>query len=87
MISKQNIFSNLKKMFGEVNQNNINKTLDVFNESVQNFGDSMNKITHELNQPQKNKVKIWSDKEENNSSKSKDQINLEKIWGKKNDRI
>ena len=85
MISKQKTFSILKKLFGEVNQKNINKGLDTFNKSVQDFGDSMDKFTKELNESPKNNVKIWSDKPENSSRNSKVQINLEKIWGKKND--
>ena len=85
MISKRKSFLILKKLFGEINQKNINKGLDTFNKSVQDFGDSMDKLTKELNESPKNNIKIWSDKSENDSQNSRDEINSEKIWGKKND--
>ena len=85
MIIQKKLYSISKNIFQKINQNNINKGFEIFNESLQNFGDSMEKLTQELNQPTKNNIKIWSDKEENNSQKSKDQINLEKIWGKRNE--
>ena len=85
MISKRKSFLILKKLFGEINQKNINKGLDTFNKSLQDFGDSMDKLTKELNESPKNNIKIWSDKSENDSQNSRDEINLEKIWGKKND--
>ena len=85
MISKRKSFLILKKLFGEINQKNINKGLDTFNKSVQDFGDSMDKLTKELNESPKNNIKIWSDKSENDSQNSRDEINLGKIWGKKND--
>ena len=85
MISKRKSFLILKKLFGEINQKNINEGLDTFNKSVQDFGDSMDKLTKELNESPKNNIKIWSDKSENDSQNSRDEINLEKIWGKKND--
>ena len=84
MISKRKSFLILKKLFGEINQKNINEGLDTFNKSVQDFGDSMDKLTKELNESPKNNIKIWSDKSENDSQNSRDAINLEKIWGKKN---
>ena len=85
MISKRKSFLILKKLFGEINQKNINEGLDTFKKSVQDFGDSMDKLTKELNESPKNNIKIWSDKSENDSQNSRDKINLEKIWGKKND--
>ena len=45
----------------------------------------MDKLTKELNESPKNNIKIWSDKSENDSQNSRDEINSEKIWGKKND--
>ena len=84
MISKRKSFLILKKFFGEINQKNINEGLDTFKKSVQDFGDSMDKLTKELNESPKNNIKIWSDKSENDSQNSRDAINLEKIWGKKN---
>ena len=85
MISKRKSFLILKKLFEKINQKNINKSIDTFNKSVQDFGDSMDKLTKELNESPKNNIKIWSDKSENDSQNSRDKINLEKIWGKKND--
>ena len=85
MISKRKSFLILKKLFEKINQKNINKSIDTFNKSVQDFGDSMDKLTKELNESPKNNIKIWSDKSENDSQNSRDEINLEKIWGKKND--
>ena len=85
MISKRKSFLILKKLFEKINQKNINKSIDTFNKSVQDFGDSMDKLTKELNESPKNNIKIWSDDPEKNSQNSRDEINLEKIWGKKND--
>ena len=68
-----------------INFKNINKGIDTFNKIIQDFGGSMEKLTSEMDQMPQNNVKIWSDVTENEpkSLKSKDQINLEKIWGKK----
>ena len=69
-----------------INLKNINKGIDTFNKIIQEFGGSMEKLTSELDKTSQNSVKIWSDTPENEpkSHKSKDQINLEKIWGNKN---
>ena len=68
-----------------INFKNINKGIDTFNKIIQDFGGSMEKLTSEMDQMPQNNVKIWSDVPENEpkSLKSKDQINLEKIWGKR----
>jgi len=68
-----------------INLKNINKGIETFNKIIQDFGGSMEQLTSELSESPKNNVKIWSDspKNEPKSQKSKDQINLEKIWGKK----
>ena len=50
---------------------------------IQDFGGSMEQLTTELNESSKNNIKIWSEPEKSKSRKSKDQINLEKIWGDK----
>ena len=77
---REQLISVLKK----INLENINKGIEVFNKSVQNFGDSMDKLTTELDKSSKNNIKIWSDLPKNEpKTKSKDQINLEKIWGDK----
>jgi hypothetical protein len=67
-----------------INLKNINKGIDTFNKIIQDFGGSMEKLTSEIDKTSRNNVKIWSDIPENEpeSQKSKDQINLEKIWGK-----
>jgi hypothetical protein len=68
-----------------INLKNINKGIETFNKIIQDFGGSMEKLTTELDQTSQNNVKIWSDmpEKESKQQKSKDQINLEKIWGKK----
>jgi len=70
-----------------INLKNINKGIVSFNKIIQEFGGSMEKLTSEIEKTPKNNVKIWSNEPENEpkSHKSKDQINLEKIWEKKND--
>ena len=68
-----------------INLKNINKTMDIFNKSIQSFGDSMDKLVTEIDKSSPNNIKIWSDHTSLESHKSQDQINLEKIWGKKDD--
>ena len=72
---RQKIFS----ILNTINFKNINRGIEIFNESIQNFGNSMDQLTRELNQTSQNNIKIWSDEENN----SKDKENLEKIWGKR----
>ena len=69
----------------KINLKNINKGIETFNKIIQDFGDSMNQLTKELDKSSKNNIKIWSDLDTNNSKKSKDQVNLDKIWGLKDD--
>ena len=68
-----------------INLKNINKGINTFNKIIQDFGGSMEQLTLEINKTSLNNIKIWSDmpKNEPEFHKSKDQINLEKIWGKK----
>jgi len=68
-----------------INLKNINKWIETFNKMIQTFGGSMEQLTSELDKTSQNNIKIWSDEFEKESKlqKSKDQINLEKIWGKK----
>jgi len=70
-----------------INFKNFNKGIVTFNKIIQDFGGSMEKLTSEIDKTSQNNIKIWSDTPENEpkSHKSKDQINLEKIWGQKND--
>ena len=79
----QYISDALKEYLKKINKKNIEGGINTFNKTVQTFGDSMDKLSKELNQSPKNNVKVWSDKPENDSQKSKDQVNLEKIWGKR----
>ena len=71
----------------EINLKNINRGIETFNKIIQDFGGSMEKLTTELDKTSQNNIKIWSDtpkkKSPSKSRKSKDQINLEKIWGNK----
>jgi hypothetical protein len=68
-----------------INLKNINKGMEIFNKSIQSFGDSMDKLVTEIDKSSSNNVKIWSESKESQTKKSKDQINLEKIWGTKDD--
>ena len=74
---RQKIFS----ILDTINFKNINKGIEIFNESIQNLGNSMDQLTRELNQTSQNNIKIWSDEENN----SQDKENLDKIWGGKNE--
>jgi len=68
-----------------INLKNINKGIDTFNKIIQDFGGSMEQFTSELDKTSQNNIKIWSDEPEKESKlqKSKEQMNLEKIWGTK----
>jgi len=74
---RQKIFS----ILDTINFKNINKGIEIFNESIQNLGNSMDQLTREINQTSQNNIKIWSDEENN----SQDKENLDKIWGGKNE--
>jgi hypothetical protein len=67
-----------------INLKNINKGIDTFNKIIQDFGGSMEQLTAELDKTSQNNIKIWPEySKESKSQKTKDQINLEKIWGNK----
>ena len=68
-----------------INLKNINKGIETFNKMIQAFGGSMEQLTSELDKTSQNNIKIWSDEPEKEPKlqKSKDQMNLDKIWGKK----
>ena len=57
---------------------NIDQGLSTFNKLVQDFGDSMDKMTGELSSD------IQKSNRESESRVKKNQENLDKIWGKKN---
>jgi hypothetical protein len=71
------------EIFEKINLKNLNKGMITFNKIIQDFGGSMEQLTSEIDKTSKNNVKIWSDDQENEPKKSKDQINLDKIWGKR----
>jgi hypothetical protein len=73
-------FSVIRNITSKIKSTNISEGVKVLNKSVQEFGDSMDKLTKELNTSSTNKVKIWS---ENNEDNQKINNDMEKIWGKK----
>ena len=56
---------------------NIHQGIITFNKAVQDFGDSMDKITGELSSD------IEKSNRESNAREKRNQENLDKIWGKK----
>ena len=73
-------FSIIRNIASKIKSANISEGIKVFNKSVQEFGDSMDKLTKELNTTGTDKVKIWSEKNDNSQKISND---MEKIWGTK----
>jgi len=78
--TKREIISNI---LDKINLENINRGIETFNKIIQDFGDSMDQLTTELNKTSQNNIKIWSDPPKKSRKKSQDEINLEKIWGNK----
>jgi hypothetical protein len=74
-------FSALKNITKKLCDVNVTEGIETFSKSIQEFGDSMDKLTKELNTTGTNKVKIWS---EQNVDSQKISNDMEKIWGKKN---
>jgi hypothetical protein len=72
-------FSVIKSIAEKIRSANISEGLNVFSKSVQEFGDSMDKLTKELGTTS-NKTKIWSEKKDDSQKIIDD---MEKIWGKK----
>ena len=70
---REQIISILKK----INIKNINKGIDIFNNAVQDFGDSMDSITKEFSSDIKKSKRASKVREKKNKK------NLEKIWGKR----
>jgi len=68
----------MNKIFKIINMKNIDQGLSTFNKLVQDFGDSMDKMTGELSSD------IQKSNRESESRVKKNQENLDKIWGKKN---
>ena len=57
---------------------NIHQGIIIFNKAVQDFGDSMDKITGELSSD------IEKSNRESNAREKRNQENLDKIWGTRN---
>jgi len=57
---------------------NIHQGIITFNKAVQDFGDSMDKITGELSSD------IEKSNRESNAREKRNQENLDKIWGTRN---
>ena len=74
-------FSIIRNIANKIKDANISEGVKVLNKSVQEFGDSMDKLTKELNTTGTGKVKIWSEKNDDSQKISND---MEKIWGKRN---
>jgi hypothetical protein len=72
-------FSIIRNIIKKIKDANISEGVKVLNKSVQEFGDSMDKLTKELNTTGTEKVKIWSEKNDDSQKISND---MEKIWGK-----
>jgi hypothetical protein len=70
----------INKFLEIFNLENINKGMSVFDKVIQDFGNSMDQLTNELNTTSKNKPNIWSDKKDDSQKIIDD---MEKIWGKK----
>ena len=73
MNKKELIVTILKK----INMENINKSIDTFNKTVQDFGDSMDTMTRELSSD------IEKSNKESEAREKKNKENLDKIWGKR----
>jgi hypothetical protein len=68
----------LESIFKIINMKNIDQGISTFNKLVQDFGDSMDKMTGELSSD------IEKSNRESIARERKNQENLDKIWGKKN---
>jgi hypothetical protein len=70
---------NFNKIFEIINMKNIEQGISTFNKAVQDFGDSMDKMTQEISSDIKKSNKESEDRTKRN------QENLDKIWGKKDE--
>ena len=69
----------LKTILNTINLKNINQGISTFNKAVQDFGDSMDSMTREMSSDIKKSNKESEDRTKRN------QENLDKIWGKKDE--
>jgi len=67
----------LNKIFEIINIKNIDQGIGTFNKAVQDFGNSMDKITGELSSD------IEKSNRDSEARDKRNQENLDKIWGKK----
>lgn len=65
------------QILNTINFKNFNKGIDVFNKSVQRFGDSMNTMTKEMSSDIEKSNKEFEAREKKNKE------NLDKIWEKR----
>ena len=69
----------LKTILNTINLKNINQGISTFNKAVQDFGDSMDSMTREISSD------IKKSNKESESREQRNQENLDKIWGKKDE--
>ena len=67
----------LELILKTINMKNINQGISTFNKAVQDFGDSMDKMTSELSSD------IKKSNSESEERVKRNQENLDKIWGRK----
>ena len=69
----------MNKIFKIINMKNINQGISTFNKAVQDFGDSMDSMTREMSSD------IKKSNKESEAREQRNQENLDKIWGKKDE--
>ncbi len=65
------------KILEKINMKNINQGMDIFNNAVQDFGNSMDSLTREMS------TDIKKSNRESEAREKKNKENLDKIWGKR----
>ena len=65
------------KILEKINMKNVNQGIDIFNNTVQDFGKSMDTITREMS------TDIEKSNRESEAREKKNKENLDKIWGKR----
>ena len=69
----------LKNILKIINMKNIEQGISTFNKAVQDFGDSMDSMTREMSSD------IKKSNKESEAREQRNQENLDKIWGKKDE--
>jgi hypothetical protein len=67
----------MNSILKKFNMKNIDQGINIFNKAIQDFGNSMDKMTSELSSD------IEKSKQESEAREKKNQENLDRIWGKK----